>query len=187
MGEVIAIDPRCTLDGTTLSCSLGKVRKFRSATVWFDAAFAHTDAPLTISANASSNVRDPSMGNNEANADVLLSYPVSPIVDGDDAVVEHCTGSGLTSFFECVLSPSSISSHAIEFHGNGTLDFTNPSGTSFHGTWSQSPDDSHLTMHYFDGLVPQATFVGRAVNASCFEGITTFPNSGNNSAYSICL
>ena len=41
-------------------------------------------------------------------------------------------------------------------------------------------------MQYFDGAAHQATFSGRAVNGSCFEGITTFPGSSYNSAYSVC-
>lgn len=186
LGTLVASDSRCTLSGTTLTCALGNLRRNSSTTVWFDGAFAHATTPLTVAATASSSTSDPSPGNDTATATATLSYPLSTVVPGDAAVVEHCTGTGLTSFFECELYPSSISSHEIEFQSGGTLVFTNPSGTSYHGTWTQSPDASHLSMQYFDGATLTATFVGRAVNGSCFEGVTTFPGSSYNSPYSVC-
>ena len=87
-----------------------------------------------------------------------------------------------------MISPGSISFHEIEFHGDGTLSFTSPTGTGMDGVWSQSPDSSYLHMEYYSdsGATLEATFEGRAVNGSFFEGVTTFPSSSWLSAYSVC-
>ena len=60
--------------------------------------------------------------------------------------------------FECTLYPSSINSHPIEFHGNGTLSFPNAS-PDYTGAWEQLASD-HLSMTYFFQGTPVAEFEG---------------------------
>ena len=104
---------------------------------------------------------------------------------GDGAYIEHCTGTGLTAFYECTLFPSSITWHEHVFGPSGTL--TIPEAPDYTGTWSQ-PAPNRLVFRYYDetnALV--ATFDGLGVDEGCFEGLTTFPDSEYVSPYSVCL
>jgi len=138
---------------------------------------------VTASVTTSSN--ENSTGNNDAAyTPSLLNYSVA-VADGDIAHVEHCTGQGLTSFFECLLSPSSISSHDVEFDGSGTLSFPNQPA-SFAGTWSQPTSDSLVMTYTQNGLVV-AEFEGYGSSPGCFEGLTTFGISPWVAPYEVCL
>jgi hypothetical protein len=86
-------------------------------------------------------------------------------------VNRHCTGTGLTAWYECTLFPSSISQHTAEFHADGTITF--PGEPDFTGGWSQNGDD-HLAFTYYELGTPVASFEGRGASASCFEGLTAF-------------
>ena len=115
----------------------------------------------------------------------LLNYDVTVAV-GDIATNRHCTGQGLTSFFECLLFPSSISFHDVEFLSGGEIAI--PNEPDYGGSWSQ-PDGHTLEVTYVDLIsnTVVAEFVGYGTNASCFEGITTFPGSAYISPYEVCL
>lgn len=184
MGDVSNIDSKCSLVDTELVCNLGKIGKNKSKTVTFDMELPQAAQSLDIVATASTTSNENTTGNNDASVTPpLLNYDVS-VMDGDVATVEHCTGQGLVSFFECLTSPSSLSTHWVEF-GNGTLSFPGQD-PSFGGTWSQPSTDS-LEMTYTQNGTVVAQFLGYGTSPGCFEGLTVFPGSPWVSPYEVCI
>jgi hypothetical protein len=189
----------CTRSGTTLTCALGTLRRNREASASFVLALPLSAAPLEITATATTLTSEPIQGNNQATHTAsLLAYDV-PITAPRDAHVQHCTGQNLTSFFECVLYPSSLAWHELTLHPGGAVTFgdsdSGPVTPEFYGTWSQTPPDEtvqELTLSYYDSTVsttvPMAEFHGFGTEAgTCFEGVTTFPGSSYVSPYEVCL
>lgn len=184
MGTLSAVDARCTRSGTKLTCALGTIAKNTSKTVTFNIALPEATEALTVSASATTTSSENSLANNAA-SDVAgqLNYSVD-VQDGDYALIQHCTGTGLVSFFECELFPGAISSHEHLFHGDGTISF--PDAPEYSGVWTQDSPDS-LAFTYFEGDVPVAEFVGYGTTPSCFEGVTLFPGSTYVSPYEVCI
>ena len=117
---------------------------------------------------------------------VPLAY-AKTIVPRMAADNDHCTGQGLTSYFECTLFPSSISSHDTVFEPGGVISFPSAPST-YTGTWTQNPTNQTLQFKYYDGGGEVASFVGVAVSNGCFEGRVDFtPPSNYMSMYSVCL
>lgn len=185
MGTLAAVDPRCTLSGTRLTCTLGTIAKSKGTTVSFAIALPEAAEVLSITAAATTSSSENSLANNNAsNTPTLQNYSVA-VLDGDIGHNTHCTGTNLTSFFECELFPSALSSHDIVFHGDGTLSFVD-APPEYHGVWSQDSGDS-LAFTYFEGDVVVAEFVGHGTNPGCFEGVTVFPGSNYVSPYEVCV
>lgn len=186
MGTLSPLDPRCTRSGTVLTCNLGTVARNTSTIIGVDIELPQAEEPLDITASATTTSLENSTLNNAATAEAqLLNYDVTVAV-GDIATNRHCTGQGLTSFFECLLFPSSISFHDVEFLSGGEIAI--PNEPDYGGSWSQ-PDGHTLEVTYVDLIsnTVVAEFVGYGTNASCFEGITTFPGSAYISPYEVCL
>ncbi len=184
MGTLAAVDSRCSLAGTRLTCTLGTLAKGKSTTVTFGLAFAEAAEILAVSAAVSTVSAENSLANNTAsNTPTLLNYSVA-VQDGDLAINSHCTGTGLTSYFECVKSPGSVATHETLFHGDGTLSF--PEAPEYSGTWTQDSPDS-LAFTYTEGGNVVAEFVGYGTSAGCFQGLTVFPGSTYVSPYEVCI
>ena len=98
----------------------------------------------------------------------------------------HCTGTGLTAWYECTLFPSSISSHQAEFHDDGTI--TIPGEPDYSGQWTVTTtvDGNFLEFYYEDPSGVVAEFEGWGADAACFEGLTTFPGSSYVAPYEVC-
>ena len=140
---------------------------------------------LSISAAATTSSSENSLANNSASVTPsLINYSVA-VQDGDLGHNSHCTGQGLTSYFECELFPSSLSAHDVVFHGDGTLTFVD-APPEYTGVWSQDSGDSLAFTYYEDG-VPIAEFVGYGTNPGCFEGVTEFLGSLYVAPYEVCL
>lgn len=187
MGTLGAKSTSCTQSGTKLTCTLGTVTKNNGTkSVWFDLAVPQNSAPLTLSASITTTSVENSGGganNSTSRALSLLNYPV---VFGPTNVAtnDHCTGTGLTSFFECELYPSSIASHQTVFNADHTITFV--STTAYTGDWVQTSSD-HLHFRYFDSTgATVSEFDGRGVTPDCFEGVTTF-NSPYVAPYQVCF
>ncbi len=193
MGTLGARSASCTPSGTRLTCNLGQIRRNRSTTVFFDIALPQSSAPLLFSATTST-AGDTDPGNDTAgHAATVVYYNVAGF-PGGTATNRHCTGTGLTAFFECTLFPSSISSHTAEFVGTGTSGtITIPGYPTYTGTWSLSgANNTHLTFQYFDSGSLAATFEGDGVESTatthCYEGLTTFtPPSPYVAPYEVCF
>jgi hypothetical protein len=186
MGNLGAYDGRCapggapgTVAGTKLVCNLGTIRKGRSTSVSFNLALPEKTGALTIDAGATTlTLPETDPGNNSDSHVAALGYYAHGISTGTTYDVDHCTGTGLTAYFECTKFPGSISTHPTEFSGgpsSGTLSI--PGEPDYDGTWSLSGPTLTLTYRQISTNQIIAEFSGRGVNTpGCFEGLTRFPD-----------
>ena len=185
MGTVGDMSGACDLVDRAIICDLGSLRRDRSKAIYFE-----MEHPVQMPADAfevlattSSNETNPA--DNALSLTPSLEYYDTPISGPTHVTNRHCTGQGLTGFFECTVSPSSISSHGITLEADGTITFDNaPMG--YTGTWTQVLDDRLQLAYYHLGTLTVA-FHGYGVGGSCFEGLALFPTSSYNSAYEVCL
>lgn len=186
MGEVSGLPANCSLSGTEITCAFGSIRKNRSASASFDLMLPENTYALDLVAIAdASNEPNNASGNNlDTLTTSLLNDSVSVITPAN-ITIEHCTGQNLSSFYECTISPGSVSSHEAVYHGNGTLSFP-MLPANFGGTWTQ-PSPTELAFTYTDNGVPFAGFTGRGVGQDCWEGQTIFSGSTYLSMYRVCI
>lgn len=188
MGTLGAFDSKCSiLNDTILECDLGRVKKHKSKTIFFDLAVPAVTGSIDFIAEARTTSRESSTANNAVSATFVPDYIDTPISAPVLATNRHCTGQGLTAFFECALYPSSISSHQITLNAGGSITFTNPAAPTMSGQWTQ-PNDQLLYLVYRDANnAVVAAFRGVGVGGNCFEGLTVFPGSQWVSPYEVCL
>lgn len=191
LGTLGARSSNCALSGTTLSCSIGRIRKNRSVSVSFAIALPQSSAPIQMTAQINS-AGDLVSGNNTATLTAALTNPSVSFTTPQTATLRHCTGRNLTSFYECERFPSSISGFPFSFEAGGDMIFpTAPSSIS--GLWSRPMNDARrLRIELFEDSFLGATFEGWAVSTSpgqrCFEGQTVFsPPSDYVAIYEVCL
>lgn len=182
--EVSGLDSSCNVVSNKIVCRLGSMKRNISKNISFSYAIPVSTQSATIVASISSDTNDNNAGNDTDSFSPNLVYPNRVITSGL-ANNDHCTGTNLTSYYECIVSPSSTSSHDVTFLANGTIDLWVPGYT---GTWSQATP-YQLHFEYFENAVKVAEFDGYAINGgNCFDGITNFfPASGYNSAYRVCF
>lgn len=184
LGTVGAMTAGCTRAGTVVTCPVARIGRGGSQSFFVDLTAPQSSAPITLQATVSRSGTEDTRNNSYTHTAALLNIDHA-IVSESTAVNRHCTGRGLTSFFECELYPSSITSHDTVFHGNGTLSVP-AGGATYGGTWQQlGPDE--LVFQYTNNGTPVADFIGYGVGGGCFEGITTFPGSTYVSPYEVCL
>jgi hypothetical protein len=183
MGLVLD-DGGCTLVDTTLTCDLGRIRKNRSVTRSFDLLLPEAAEDLYVTATASFSGTESNPADNVAdvlvdpdNYDVPLTGPV---------LMEHssCTGTDLTSFFECTCFPASIQSFEATYEDDGSIAIAGQ--PDYSGLWWQN-DDQHLAFELYFGPDLVAWFDGYGTSASCFEGLTQFPGSTWVAPYESCV
>lgn len=184
MGTLGAIDSSCTQSGTELSCLLGDISGNDAVIVSFDIDLPQASAPLMVEAWATTTSND-NDSSNDYDSDIApqLNYDVS-VEAGDVATNRHCTGQGLTSFYECALYPSSITSHDHQFLAGGALSIIGQ--PDYSGTWSQPSADSLEFSYTLNGQTV-LEFEGYGTNGSCFEGVSTFPGSSWVAPYEVCI
>lgn len=186
MGVLGAKSSSCTQSGTKLTCTLGSITKKKTSSVYFYIALPESEAALVTTATASTTSTESSTSNNGASLTASLNNYTVSFTGPEDFTNDHCTGTAsLTSYYECVLYPSSISTHNSTFNADGSIYL--PDAPDYTGTWSQPTADA-LVFSYFDetgALV--AEFEGYGVSATCWEGITTFPSSTYESPYRVCV
>jgi len=185
LGDVSGLNSKCQIIANEISCNMGTIGKGKSASVTYTYKAPVSTKPLTMTNVVSSSVQDSNSANNRSSFTPSLSYPSRPIVS---ATINnsHCTGTNLTSYFECQLFPSSLSSHDVVFNADFTITLSEPGYT---GIWSQSTTSSQLRFEYFEGVDKVAEFNGFAINgANCFDGMTTFVPAGQYvSPYRVCI
>ncbi|MCA9544284.1 MAG: hypothetical protein KC613_07825 [Myxococcales bacterium] len=185
-GDLGAFSPACWLSGdTTLSCDLGRLNKGASATVAFDLALPAAVGPTEFQVEARTTSRESDVNNNALSEAVTLTYVNTPIAAGTPALVRHCTGQNLTSFYECTLYPSSISSHDIVFQAGNAITFPNAPG-NYTGWWSQ-PAPDRLSYTYYEDGAPVVAYQGYGVGGGCFEGVALFIGGPWVAGYEVCL
>lgn len=191
MGTVGAFStPACSRSNTRLTCQLGSIAKNGSTSVFFDLLLPYSTNPLVIAANVTTTSipGDSNPGNNSlAYTAVPRTVPVT-VNSAVTATNEHCTGQPtLSSYFECTLFPSSITSHQTIFDAGGTITFIGAPAT-YTGTWSYTTATNRLQFSYYDSGNLVASFDGRGVSSNCAEGKTTFtPDNGYISMYRVCF
>lgn len=184
LGDLGSLSNGCALSGTSLVCTLTNLRAGRTTPVWFDIAIPYSTAPISLSA-AVSTASDSDLSNNQDGETLSLAGVAVAVNAPRSTLVRHCTGTNLTSFFECELYPSSISEHESVLNANGTIDFLGEGAGVYFGTWSQ-PSPNQLQMTYTESGTAVATFNGVGIDG-CYEGRTTFPNSSYVSMYQVCF
>lgn len=186
-GDVGAMSSSCGASGTTVTCSLGSIRSARSASVCVDVALSVRSEPLIVTATASTTSSENSTSDKTGTHTVDLDH-VAVTVPGEVAVVnDRCTGAGLTAGYECTRFPSSISGHDGVFHTDGTLAFPTEAPL-YCGEWEIDPlDPPHLAMVYRFDVDVVGEFDGYGVDASGWEGLTTFPGSTSVAPHSVCM
>lgn len=185
MGTLGSKSTVCAQSGTRLVCNLGTVRRNRSSAVFFELALPQASTPLTVSASATTTAQETILGNNTSSAAVDPVNDPLTVSAPRAAIARHCTGTGLTSFYECTLFPSSISQFDLVFEPGAVVTFPGQD-PGYTGSWSQ-PTSAQLSFLVYEAGLPAATFSGWAVDASCFEGLTTFPGSSYVSPYEVCI
>lgn len=186
MGTVGAKSTGCTQSGTKITCSLSTVKKGNSKTVYVYLALPESAGTLDFSATVSTSSTETSTSNNTATTVASLNNYTPAMATGVDVDVSnrHCTGTGLESFYECELYPSSISSHSATFNADNTI--TIDGFPEYGGSWSVS--GSELSFTYTEYGTPVAEFVGYGVSSSCWEGLTEFlPSSAYIAPYEVCF
>lgn len=186
MGTLSAIDTRCVKSNNKLVCSLGSLNNNKSTTVTFKIALPEANEVLKVTASATTTSSETVLTNNSAtDIPALTNYSYS-VPGGSYVTNEHCTGTNLTSYFECTLFPSSIMQHDTILNGDGSVTVVDDP-INYYGTWSQ-PVPNQLNMQYFDSQgTLLADFVGYGTPNQCFEGITIFPGSSYVSPYHVCF
>ncbi|HMT07957.1 MAG TPA: hypothetical protein PKA82_08130 [Pyrinomonadaceae bacterium] len=183
LSAVSASSGTCSTAGNKITCNVGNIgnNQMRSVTFTFEHQVS-TTAPFmkTTASTQSANEQNPN--NNWLQLNPSLAYPTNIVTPGT-YLVSSCTGRGLSSYYECEKSPSSIQSVlSFDVFGGGVLEVTGQTGYS--GVWDQFtlPDKSlHIN------IPNEIDFNGYAVSGTCFKGITTFASTTvYNSAYKIC-
>ncbi|MEZ4402553.1 MAG: hypothetical protein R3B06_21195 [Kofleriaceae bacterium] len=186
MGDVANLDGRCARSGLTITCALGQINRSGGYTdVAFDMALPYSTAALNFSFAAYGTNGDSNPSNNTLAFTATPALYAQPITAPHSFQLDHCTGTNLTSFFECALFPSSITGFGADFANNGTL--TIPIAPGYGGTWDQNGGPDHLFVSLSDGTSTVGTIDARGVGNGCFEGPMTFiPASSYVALYRIC-
>lgn len=188
MGKFIgALPTGCTLaplpNRTTVTCQLGNMNGGAVRPITFGFQFQVANVVPTITATASvGQGNEQNANNNFASMTPTLTYPDNIVTTGQYAV-SSCTGRGLTSYYECEISPSSVQSVLrFDVDSGGTLAVTGY--PLYTGIWDQN---TIINKSLHINIPSELDFNGFAVSSTCFEGLTTFPSTTvYNSAYRIC-
>lgn len=185
LGTVGAMTTGCSRTGTQIVCPVAQLRRGAFQDFFVDLTLPQNAGPLEITATVDA-AGDLPTSNNRRTMVVDPENPAAPIGTTTDHAVDnrHCTGVGLTSYFECTLFSGSVSSHAATFRPDGSIAI--PAAPGYGGRWWQ-PFDDQLAFTYTDGSATIAQFVGGSVGNGCFEGITSFPGSTYVAPYRVCV
>lgn len=178
----------CSVVSNKIVCNFGNIGANQSRQVSFTFEFqVATTVPTITSSVTTTSTNEVNPTNNLRSFTPAIAYPDNVVGQGT-FLVSSCTGTNLTSFYECELFPSSIQSVlSLEFNLGGTLGVTGyPTYTGF---WDQNSLPLNKTLHFTidGGTGTEVEFNGFASSGACFKGITTFPQNPNyNSAYRVC-
>jgi hypothetical protein len=162
----------CTKLGTRLLCSIpGVPRNSVSAPIGFDLTLPYSANPISLRVDVDTN-NDTNLGNNAATSIATQTYQLVTPPTVDFAVTNrHCTGTNLSSYFECV--PGSIATHPATFLAGGSISLGDP---DYGGTWAVN--GTQLTFNYTQLGQPFGSFVGQGVSVggagqNCWDGRLT--------------
>lgn len=186
LGELSNTDARCQVISRTLRCSLGSIRRSKSASFSFGFKLPQAAKVLSLKATAATTTSEPNTNNNSATITPSIAHPSQPITADLSVTNAHCTGSGtLSSYFECLTAPSSISQHDSILLQNGEISF--PDHPEYGGSWELTDLDRQLTMEYTELGLVIGTFAGWSVGDGCYEGKMNFESTSSFVAiYRVC-
>jgi len=187
LGSITQLDSRCAIQAGRVSCALGNLLRGKSTSVAFKYSIPVSNQSIQIKSNVVSNSGDDNPSNNNHTYVPNLTYRSFAIAGPRTATNSHCTGTDLTSYFECTKFPSSISQHSAVLEANGTISF--PNEPTYYGFWQQSANETHkLSFQYWEAGNKILEFSGFGSVANCFDGMTAFfPASSYVSAYRVCF
>lgn len=187
LSAVSASSGTCSTAGNKITCNVGSIgnNQTRSVTFTFEQQVATTAAFMKTTASTTS-TNEQNAANNQRTLNLTRNYPVNEVTGGR-YLVTLCTGTNLTSFYECEMSPGSTQTFEMDLNSGNTVSI--PQDPNYFGMWDQNTllnRSLHFTVE--SGMGIEAEFNGFASSGTCFKGITTFPQSPNyNSAYRVCL
>jgi hypothetical protein len=191
LGDLGAIDSRCRVRGTRLQCLLGQLDANATTTIGFDLALPQTDDTLGITARVSATSAETVLTNNLANRPVvLLDYAVD-IGEEGLGTVEHCMGTDLESFFECIDGEDALAEYDLGFLDTGKVSL--PDRPDYTGLWTQVPegkneaDPHYLRFEIADQEGTQVVFEGYGASDACFEGVAIYRGLDAVAGYRVCL
>lgn len=187
LGKLSGFPSTCSIIANKLVCNVGELKKNQTRAFSFTYEFQVATIAQAFTATATTtSTNEANPANNSRVLTPTLRYPDN-VVSSGTYLVTLCSGTALTSFYECELYPSSQQAFAMELNLGGTI--TIPGEPLYTGFWDQNSQPLNKTLHFTlnGGSGTEAEFNGFAVSSTCFEGITTFPNgSGYNAAYRVC-
>lgn len=183
MGKVTGLPVGCAIVARKIECNYSALTPNQQKNITFTLEYPVTTKPLAMTASATTTTPGEINANNNTIArSQTIGYFTNQLTSAN-VTVSLCTGTNLTSHFECELYPSSIQTFTMTLQPGGTISLPYPGYT---GTWSQNTA-SELAFTITDGF-EGASFSGFSSGASCFEGITNFiPVSTYNSPYKVCV
>ncbi len=177
----------CSIVSNKVVCNVGSLGNNQTKQVSFTFEFqVATTAPTLKTTATTTSANEQNASNNTLSFTPAVRYPDN-VITGDRYLVTSCTGTGLTSFYECELFPSSQQSFEMDMISGGTISI--PVAPTYTGIWDQNSLPLNKTLHFTidGGSGTEADFNGFATSSTCFEGITVFPqNSNYNAAYRVC-
>jgi len=177
----------CSVVSNKIVCNFGNMGNNQTRQVSFTFEFqVATTAPTMKSSVTTTSNNEVNAANNTRSFTPAVRYPDNIITSGN-YVVTSCSGTNLTSFYECELYPSSQQSFDMDLNLGGTISIQQAPG--YTGLWDQSSQPFNKTLHFTidGGTGTEVIFNGFATSGACFEGIATFPQSSNyNAAYRVC-
>ncbi len=187
LSSVSASSGTCSTAGNKITCNVGSLgnNQTKSVTFTFEQQVS-TVAPFMKTTASTSSLNEQNANNNQLPLNLNVSYPTNEVTGGR-YLVTSCTGTNLTSFYECEKSPGSTQTYEIDLNVGNTVSI--PQDSNYFGMWHQNTllnRSLHFTVE--SGLGTEAIFNGFASSGTCFKGITTFPQSPtHNSAYRVCV
>lgn len=184
LGNVVMSSTGCQIINNKMICAIGSLKKGKTRTISYQYTAPVSTKTLAMTGTVSSALNDPNTSNNVSSFIPNFTYPVRTIVSAN-MLNSHCAGTNLTSYFECLAFPSSISSHETTLNADGSITFSEP---GYSGFWSQ-PSSHQLYFEYHDVSGKIVEFSGFAINgANCFDGLTQFfPSSVYVAPYHVCI
>lgn len=187
MGTLGTYSSSCTRANTVLTCSLGTLKRGKSATVSFALTLPESEASIDVSAHASTTSYEPIQGNNDDTESAAQLFRDVSFTGDRDVHNDHCTGTGLTAWWECTLFPGAISSHDATFVAGGAITFPPTVDPGYGGWWYQPTSDTLAFVYtYLGDVVAEFNGSGTQTDA-CWEGLTTFNGSSYVAPYKVCL
>lgn len=184
LGKLTGLPTNCQIVSNKLQCNLDTIGKNATKFINFTFEIPVTTQTMRFTAVASTTTTgEVNLQNNTSTFTPNITYPSNQIVSAN-ILNMHCTGRDMTAFFECECFPSSIMSHSATLVAGGSVDLGYP---GYGGIWYQTTPQQ-LYFNYTENGTVVMEFNGWATSATCFEGITTFPqNPTYNSPYKVCI